>query len=229
MHPHYYTPAAFRFTRKATPNTWGHPKLMTDTEQICPYELMLIVSGELTESDQQKAVGEIRKFLQDNTKGITFEDIWGRRDLAYKIKKQRRGCFVVFNFNAAASVILELRSNIRLNSNVLRHLLIAVPIGYKPVHHEEADSSMDELLKEELPSGKTAKSGAVKKRIVPKELERKETSAAEEKIVEPREPEVLKEEKDKRTIVAGKEEEEELKHVEEKLEKILENPDIDIR
>lgn len=165
---------------------------------------MLIVSGELPEVQFEKELSELRKLLQENTKGISQEDLWGKRDMAYRVKKQWRGYYVVFNFTAAPDVIAELRANIKLNPVVLRHLLISLPEDY------DASKYKDFMLPEEKPAQES------RRRSVPL------------RSASPVSRPVVSEKSAEKPTVAGKEEEEQLKTVEKKLEKILENPDIDI-
>lgn len=182
----------------------GHPKLMdTITSELKKYELMLIVSGELPEAQFEKELSELRKLLQENTKGISSEDLWGKRDMAYRVKKQSRGYYVVFDFTAAPDAIAELRGNIKLNPVVLRHLLISLPEDF------DASKYKDFMLPEEKPAQESRRRSTPLRSVPPR-------PAVAEKSAE-------------KPTVAGKEEEEQLKTVEKKLEKILENPDIDIK
>lgn len=178
---------------------------------------MLILSGEMTESDFEKELGEIRKMLQESTAGISYEDVWGKKIFAYRIKKQWRGYYVVLNFAAAPSAILEVRSAVKLNQNVLRHLLVSVSDDYVP------GSYKTETLPEARTEEERNKSRAPKAPVVAEE--RVVSTKSEEEVMEKEEKVEKKASKPK---VAGKEEEEQLKNVEKKLEKILENPDINI-
>ncbi len=175
---------------------------MTPTaEELKKYELMLIISGELPEAQFEKELTEIRKILQENTKGISHEDMLGRKDMAYRIKKQWRGYYAVFDFTAAPESIAELRTNIKLNPVVLRYLFISLPEDYDSAKYKDYM----------LPQAKSAAS----KYAAPRAAKAAETITPKEALPKP--------------IVAGKEEEEQLKTVEKKLEQILENPDIDIK
>lgn len=176
-----------------------------DTQELRKYELMVIVSGEMPEAQLEKEKEELKKLLKENVKSITHEDVWGLKNFAYRFKKQARGYYVVFNFEAVPSAVLELRSNIRLNQAVLRHMLITVPDEYVPGHHEDVVFFRDEQKAE-------AAANAKRPRVKTKEMKQLEKEMSAPK-----------------TGMAGKKEEEELKTVEKKLEKILENPDFDIK
>ncbi|MEK7523871.1 MAG: 30S ribosomal protein S6 [Patescibacteria group bacterium] len=182
----------------------ANPKLMPTQEELRKYELMLIFSGELIEAGFAKELDEVRKLLKESTQGISYEDLWGKRDFSFRIKKQARGYYAIFNFDAAPAAILELRSSIKLNQQVLRHLLITLPDDYQPGRYNEL------VLPEEKHKDDRQQKPVVGAKPVPVE------SAAVSK------------EPAKKPTLAGKDEEEQLKSVEKKLEQILENPDIDI-
>lgn len=180
----------------------GHPKLMTtEVQNLRRYELMVIFSGDLTEKDFEIELGKMKQMLNESTKGITYEDNWGKKEFMYRIKKQKRGYYVVFNFNAEPTVVSELKAGLKINQYVLRYLIIILPENY------EAGKYKEQLFLERKPRE-----------------EKEKASAAE--------PVVLKEETktdSSKPVFAGKKEEEQLANVEKKLEKILENPDIEIK
>jgi small subunit ribosomal protein S6 len=56
---------------------------------------------------------------------------WGKRRLAYDIRKQREGTYAVFEISAEPAMVKELERQLRLNENVLRFLSTRVPIRKK--------------------------------------------------------------------------------------------------
>lgn len=178
-----------------------------NSAELRKYELMVIFSGDLPEADLEKELAQMRDLLKEHGKEVFYEESWGKRELAYRIKRQSCGHFVIFDFKATSQNILELRSNIKLNQNVLRHLLLALPENYAPEDYKK----LVVLEEEEREDSEKKRARAPKKEEV-------KPAMAEEKVAEEKKP-----------TIAGKEEEEELKTVEKKLAKILENPDIDIK
>jgi small subunit ribosomal protein S6 len=53
-------------------------------------------------------------------------DVWGRRRLAYSIRKQREGQYVLLNISIAPSASAGLERNIRYQETVIRHMLTLV-------------------------------------------------------------------------------------------------------
>ena len=67
-------------------------------------------------------------------------DNWGKRRLAYDIRKQREGTYAVFDVSAEPAMVKEFERQVRLNENVLRFVSTRVPIRKKarPAKTQEA-------------------------------------------------------------------------------------------
>ena len=176
----------------------------TDTE-LRQYELMLLLSGELPEKDFERELAEVKKLMAEHIGKITYEELWGKRNLSYKIKKQSRAYYIVFNFEADPSKITDLNMNIKIYPAVLRHFTMALPTGYDPLAYKTT------RLKES-----DRREGADEKEEV------KPRAAATTMHSTPRRPEMS-------VPMVDADPQEKLKKVEKKLEQILENPDIDVR
>ncbi|MBO9703927.1 MULTISPECIES: 30S ribosomal protein S6 [Arthrobacter] len=89
-----------------------------------PYELMVIFDPEV---EDRAVEPSLQKFLNViTTDGGTVDnvDIWGRRRLAYEIKKKSEGIYAVVNFTAAPATAQELDRQLGLNETVLRTKII---------------------------------------------------------------------------------------------------------
>ena len=88
------------------------------------YELMVILDPEL----EERTVGpSLDRFLNVIRKGggtVDKVDIWGRRRLAYEIKKQIEGIYAVIDINAEPAAVAELDRQLNLNESVLRTKLL---------------------------------------------------------------------------------------------------------
>jgi small subunit ribosomal protein S6 len=83
------------------------------------YELTLVFSPVLDASKRE----EIQKKLLGGVKNEKSEDL-GALDLAYPIKKQTKGYFVRFQFDAPADSILKMKEMLKMTEGVLRYLVI---------------------------------------------------------------------------------------------------------
>ncbi len=64
--------------------------------------------------------------IEENGGKVTKREYWGLRNIAYRMKKNRKGHYVLFNIDAPANAINELDRQLRLNEDVLRHLVVRV-------------------------------------------------------------------------------------------------------
>ena len=90
------------------------------------YELIYIVQPELDETAFKGVVERVSGWVTDTGGSVDKVDIWGRRKLAYIIRKQREGQYVLMNISLEPKSAGDLERNIRYLEPVLRHMLSAV-------------------------------------------------------------------------------------------------------
>lgn len=93
------------------------------------YEIMCILMPTLEQSELDKEILTLSKILTDNGAKLTGTntEAWGMRDLAYEIKKQSKGYYVVFTMTSEAKAIDEFNRITRLDPKVLRSLVTVAP------------------------------------------------------------------------------------------------------
>jgi small subunit ribosomal protein S6 len=91
------------------------------------YEIMYIVRDGLDEETRKAEVAKIHAVLTNNGAEITNVNEWGVRDLAYEIKDQKKGYYVVLKASAPATAINEFDRLGKINATMLRHLIIVDP------------------------------------------------------------------------------------------------------
>jgi small subunit ribosomal protein S6 len=87
------------------------------------YETLAIFDGVLPEEGVDKEVTAV-KTLIEGVGTIVKIDRWGRRDLAYPIRKRRSGCYVLFVYEGETALPAKITKLVKLNENVLRHLTV---------------------------------------------------------------------------------------------------------
>jgi len=88
------------------------------------YELMVLIDPEV---DERTVEPTLNKFLEVVTKdggSVDKIDIWGRRRLAYDIKKKNEAIYAVVNFTAEPATSTELDRLLTLNESILRTKII---------------------------------------------------------------------------------------------------------
>ncbi len=87
------------------------------------YELAVIIKDK---ENVEEVLNNVKALLNTNGAQITGENRWGKRELAYPIKKHTTGYYVIFTIDAPASTIKLINDKLLLNENILRHMFIKV-------------------------------------------------------------------------------------------------------
>jgi len=95
---------------------------MAHTKQ--PYETTFIVNASLEDTQIDAVASHIQEVITRNGGEITAVNRWGRKRLAYTIKKKNNGFYVNLEFNALGPVIGQLEHTFLLDENILRFLTI---------------------------------------------------------------------------------------------------------
>ncbi len=197
--------------------------MTTENTEARKYELMLVLKADQGDEAITKYVDEIKKFITDLGGDIFFEDVWGRRELAYKIKKEDTGYYVVFNFTIDGEKLKELNDHLRIEQMILRSLLSKTPEGYEPTPITEADlewskrARKDDEEEEEKEEKEEKKPAKKTKEVKKEEIEEEVEEAPEE---EPEEEEIPEEEEPETEEAP----EEEVEEAEEKIEEEEKTP-----
>ena len=87
------------------------------------YESVIILSANSKE-EETVAFGEKMKELISANGELTSVEEWGKKTLAYEIKKQKEGYYILFTFVAKPEFIKEFERILRLDEIVLKHIVI---------------------------------------------------------------------------------------------------------
>ena len=89
------------------------------------YELVVIVHPDLDENAVNAVVDKVKGWVVDAGGAIVKVDMWGRRRMAYAIRKQHEGQYVMLQVEIAPSFSSELERNLRFLEPVMRFMLIS--------------------------------------------------------------------------------------------------------
>ena len=86
------------------------------------YESVFIVRQDVTAAQVDTLTDEFAKIIEGSGGSVERREYWGLRNLQYRIKKNRKGHYVLFNLNAPSDSVQEMERNMSLNEDVLRFL-----------------------------------------------------------------------------------------------------------
>jgi len=103
------------------------------------YELGIVVRADLEDENFQAEMTRVKGLIERFEGTIEKVDEWGRRKLAYPIKKLTEGVYTFITFSSSGDAPKEIESRLRLMENVLRFLIVrkdeveAISVVEKPV------------------------------------------------------------------------------------------------
>lgn len=88
------------------------------------YELTLVIDPDLTSANQKKLLTKIKKIITDLKGKVGKTDEWGRKELAYPIKKKTMGAYFLLAIKLPAEAAVKLDQKLKVEEEVIRYLLV---------------------------------------------------------------------------------------------------------
>lgn len=93
------------------------------------YEGVIVVHPRLSDSEVLAFVDKTKQMISKGGGEILSEDRWGRRKLAYPIRRSREGFYIYLKFQAKGSLISTLNQQFRIQDQILRTLIVHAEEG----------------------------------------------------------------------------------------------------
>jgi small subunit ribosomal protein S6 len=91
------------------------------------YEVLYIVRADLDDEKVQDAVKRVNTLIQRSGGTPERTNLWGKRKLAYEVKHQKEGAYVLQDFQLDPNRVPELEAGLKISEQVLRHLIVRKP------------------------------------------------------------------------------------------------------
>jgi small subunit ribosomal protein S6 len=88
------------------------------------YESLFVVRPSLSDEDTTRLIDKMKGVLEKSGATILKQENWGKKKLAYEVKRERKGTFVYFHFKAPGTAVGELERSYRLEDSVLKYLTV---------------------------------------------------------------------------------------------------------
>ena len=96
------------------------------------YETILIANADLHDDEQESLIARYSGIINDRKGALVKVDNWGKRKLAYPIKKQNRGIYVLFEYAGESSIVNELERNLKIDDKILKFMTVLIEKGLDP-------------------------------------------------------------------------------------------------
>jgi len=106
------------------------------------YESVFIARQDISAGQVDTLADEMEKLISDNGGSVARREYWGLRNLAYRMKKNRKGHYIMFNLDAPSEAVQEMERNLRLHEDVLRYMTIRLEelrADASPMMHGKGD------------------------------------------------------------------------------------------
>ena len=90
------------------------------------YEHVFVARQDLTPAQVDAITEKYADVIAQNGGKVLKRENWGLRNLAYRIQKNRKGFYVLMNIDAPADAVKEMERLIRIDEDILRHLVVKV-------------------------------------------------------------------------------------------------------
>lgn len=204
------------------------------------YELMVIFPADLGEEGVKKEIEELRHQIKGEGE-IHNIDLWGKRELSYRIKKHDSGFYVVLSMTFLGEKISEFEKMLNISPAVIRYLLIKTPNNYQFKSFQQYQDEAEQAEAEEEKKKKDAqdvkdqserdRAAKMAARLKPKAEPKPEPKVAVKKeVAKEVEEEVVEEEEVKTEKKPRKAapEKSNLEDLDKKLKSIIDDPDISL-
>ena len=90
------------------------------------YEHVFLARQDLSQAQVDALAANATQIVESNAGKVTKTETWGLKNIAYKIKRNRKAHYVMLNIDAPAGVVAELERQTAINEDVIRFLTIRV-------------------------------------------------------------------------------------------------------
>jgi small subunit ribosomal protein S6 len=97
------------------------------------YEVLYIVRADLDDDKVQDIIKRVNSIIEKADGSVERTNIWGKRKLAYEVKHQKEGSYILQDFQIGADRVPELEAALKITEEVLRHLVVRKPDKPAPI------------------------------------------------------------------------------------------------
>ena len=91
------------------------------------YEVLYIVRADLEDDKVQDIVKRVNTLVEKAGGTVERTNVWGKRKLAYEVKHQKEGSYILQDFQIGPDGLPQLEAALKITEEVLRHLIVRKP------------------------------------------------------------------------------------------------------
>lgn len=107
------------------------------------YESVIIARQDLASNQLNTIISDLSDVIKNNGGQVVRVDSWGLKNLAYRIKKNRKGHYYLLNISAPAAAVAEYQRVLGINEDVIRFMTIKVDEFSKAASDENSKDTVE--------------------------------------------------------------------------------------
>jgi small subunit ribosomal protein S6 len=111
------------------------------------YENVVILNAAISDEEAETVISKIKDVITGQGGEVLKVDLWGRRKLAYEIKKQKKGFYVLLIYKTPAATVKKLEEFYKVYDAVLKYMVLK--LGTKQVQDLEKAAAVPETAVEQ--------------------------------------------------------------------------------
>lgn len=111
---------------------------------------MLIITPDYEENEAEALIENVKGIIE-NGGNIIHTDVWGKRRLAYPIRKRSEGYYVVYVFECEPSFVAQLNQSLRVIEAILRHMIVLYEDDIEKLKAAQTEAAAPEASDIETP------------------------------------------------------------------------------
>jgi len=118
------------------------------------YETIYIVNPTLDDEALKEAIDKFSDLIKKLKGSIVKINEWGKRKLAYEVKRFDKGYYVVLDFCALPKIVTELERNLKLDDRILKYITVKIDENVNPkdlvIEEKETEDTIEESHNEDV-------------------------------------------------------------------------------
>jgi small subunit ribosomal protein S6 len=112
------------------------------------YETIYIVNPTLDDDSLKEAIDKFSNLIKKLKGSIVKVNEWGKRKLAYELKRFDKGYYVVLDFCALPKMVTELERNLKLDDRILKYITVKIDENVDPKDLVSKEKEIEDTLEE---------------------------------------------------------------------------------
>ena len=112
------------------------------------YETIYIVNPTLDDDSLKEAIDKFSDLIKKLKGAIVKVNEWGKRKLAYEVKRFDKGYYVVLDFCALPKMLTELERNLKLDDRILKYITVKIDENVDPKDLVSKEKEIEDTMEE---------------------------------------------------------------------------------